>query len=170
MRESFPFRIDAQSHFEDFLIFGRERSLRVAFGDRLGSPVLPTGKYLITVCTGMWSSKCHNDPLQCPGMIGLDEYQFTCLWQNQNIHFASYANILALVHRIKEAQNILHDVHCVACKQTPIKGIRFKCQQCRNLSLCFECFCKGYTNAKHEIAHRMYEMSSVVSPLAATYS
>lgn len=100
---------------------------------------------------------------QCPGIIGLDEYQFTCLWQNQAIHFANYSNVLALVQRIKESQNILHDVQCVACKAAPITGIRFKCQQCRKLSLCFECFCKGYTNARHEISHRMYEMSTIVS-------
>lgn len=100
---------------------------------------------------------------QCPGIIGLDEYQFTCLWQNQSIHFASYSNVLALVHRIKESQNILHDVQCVACKVTTITGIRFKCQQCRNLSLCFECFCKGYSSSRHEISHRMYEMSTIVS-------
>lgn len=112
-------------------------------------------------------SKCLFSHSQCPGIIGLDEYQFTCLWQNQSIHFASYSNVLALVHRIKESQNILHDVQCVACKAVPITGIRFKCQQCRRLSLCFECFCKGYTNSRHEISHRMYELSTIVSSIAA---
>lgn len=102
-------------------------------------------------------------PLQCPGIIGLDEYKFTCLWHDQSIQFSSYSNVLALVHRIKESQNILHDVQCLACKATPIAGIRFKCQQCRKLSLCFDCFCKGYTNSRHEISHRMYELSTIVS-------
>lgn len=106
---------------------------------------------------------CLSFHVQCPGMIGLNEYQFACLWQNQSIQFAQYANIVGLVHRIKESQNVAHDAQCVQCKQSPIVGIRFKCQQCRGISLCFECFCTGYKNAKHEISHRMYEISKNVS-------
>ncbi|XP_031628714.1 dystrophin-1 [Contarinia nasturtii] len=94
------------------------------------------------------------------GMIGLSEYQFIELWQKQNIKFAYYTNVLALLHRIKESQNILHDAECVNCKRSPIVGIRFKCQQCKNLSLCFECFCAGYKSSKHEMSHRMYEIST----------
>lgn len=100
---------------------------------------------------------------QCPGMIGLNEYQFACLWQNQAIQFAQYANVVALIHRIKESQNVVHEAQCVNCRQSPIVGIRFKCQQCRGISLCFECFCTGYKTAKHEITHRMYEISKNVS-------
>lgn len=95
-------------------------------------------------------------------MIGLNEFQFSCLWFNQSIQFAHYSNVLALVHRIKESQNIVHEAQCNNCKQSPIAGIRFKCQQCRGLSLCFECFCTGYKNPKHELSHRMYEISTNV--------
>jgi hypothetical protein len=101
--------------------------------------------------------------LQCPGIIGLNEYQFNCLWENQNINFAYYANVLALMKRIKESQNIVHDVQCVACKVAPIQGIRFKCQHCRKISLCYECFCNGYKTSRHELSHRMYEISTNVS-------
>lgn len=96
-------------------------------------------------------------------MMGLNEYQFACLWQNQMIQFAQYANVIALIHRIKESLNVVHDAQCVSCKQSPIVGIRFKCQQCRGVTLCFECFCTGYKTAKHEISHRMYEISKNVS-------
>lgn len=96
-------------------------------------------------------------------MIGLNEFQFASLWQNQNIQFAHYSNVLALVYRIKESQNVVHEACCIACKQSPIIGIRFKCQQCRKFSLCFECFCTGYKDSKHELSHRMYEISTNVS-------
>lgn len=96
-------------------------------------------------------------------MIGLTECQFVDLWQKQNIGFSHYSNVLALVYRIKESQNIVHEVECVNCEQSPIVGIRFKCQQCRKLSLCFECFCTGFKSSKHEISHRMFEISTNVS-------
>lgn len=98
-------------------------------------------------------------------MIGLSEYQFIDLWQQQNIKFSYYTNVLALLHRIKESQSIVHEVECVNCKKSPIVGIRFKCQQCNKLSLCFECFCTGYKSSKHEMFHRMYEISTNVSEI-----
>lgn len=97
---------------------------------------------------------------QCPGMIGLDEFQFTSLWTNQTIKFAQLTNVFALIFRIKEAQKVSHDVACVSCKMTAIHGIRFKCQQCRKLSLCFDCFCRGFESTKHSVYHRMYEISA----------
>lgn len=100
---------------------------------------------------------------QSLGMIGLSEYQFIDLWLQQNIKFSCYTNVLALIYRIKESQNIVHEVECVSCKQSPIMGIRFKCKQCRKLSLCYECFCTGYKSSKHEFSHRMYEISTNVS-------
>lgn len=100
---------------------------------------------------------------QCPGIIGLNEFQFASLWQNQSIKFSYFSNVLTLVKRIKESQTVAHNVQCGSCKIQPIQGIRFKCQQCRNLSLCFECFCGGYINAKHKYSHRMYEISTNVS-------
>lgn len=102
-------------------------------------------------------------------MIGLSEYQFIDLWQQQNIKFSYYTNVLALLHRIKESQNIVHEVECVNCKKSPIVGIRFKCQQCNKLSLCFECFCTGYKSSKHEMSHRMYEISTNVSKMLKNY-
>ena len=110
--------------------------------------------------TSDWLQECFQ---KCPGLNGLNEYQFMCLWQNQSISFSCYSSVLGLVQRIKESQNIIHDVNCVSCKMSPIQGIRFKCQQCRKLSLCYECFCHGYSNSKHELSHRMYEISSNVS-------
>lgn len=100
---------------------------------------------------------------QCPGIIGLNELQFVGLWHQQNISFSNYSNVLSLNYRIKESQNIVHDTGCVSCKQSPIVGIRFKCQQCRKFTLCFECFCTGYKSPKHELSHRMYEISTNVS-------
>lgn len=103
--------------------------------------------------------------LQCPGLFGLNEMQYKCYWRRNDTQFANYTNILQLIYRVKSSQNIVHDAQCISCKQSPIIGIRFKCQECRKLSLCFECFCTGYKNAKHEISHRMYEISTNVSIL-----
>lgn len=100
---------------------------------------------------------------QCPGMIGLNEFQFTCLWNDQTIDFAQLSNVLALVLRIRDTQDVLHEVQCASCKILPIRGFRFKCQQCRKLSLCFDCFAKGYSSSKHRVSHRMLEMSIAVS-------
>lgn len=100
---------------------------------------------------------------QCPGIIGLNEFQFASLWRNQSITFAYISNVLTLVKRIKESQTIIHEIQCASCKSTSIQGIRFKCQQCRNVSLCFECFCSGYSSSKHKYSHRMYEISTNVS-------
>lgn len=102
---------------------------------------------------------------QCPGIIGLNEFQYANLWHNQSIRFSYVSNVLMLVKRIKESQTIIHEVQCASCKSEKIQGIQFKCQQCRKLSLCFECFCSGYSSSKHKYTHRMYEISTNVSKI-----
>ncbi|KAI8122837.1 Dystrobrevin beta [Lucilia cuprina] len=39
-----------------------------------------------------------------------------------------------------------------------ITGIRFKCQSCKDLSLCLKCFATGYSTNKHVVGHKMYEV------------
>lgn len=109
---------------------------------------------------------------QCPGIMGLNEFQFYLLWRNQrhtgqpvtNSTFAHYANVHALIKRMADAADVIHpDVQCISCDQQPIQGLRFKCASCRKLSLCFDCFCSGFSSRKHERTHRMYEISTNVS-------
>lgn len=96
-----------------------------------------------------------------PGIAGLNEYQFTCLWKMKTCKvFTNFSNLLGLTKRIKDCQFILHNSNCVGCQISPIQGLRFKCQRCRKFSLCLNCFSSGFSNSNHELSHRMYEISS----------
>ncbi|XP_055586617.1 dystrobrevin alpha isoform X2 [Uranotaenia lowii] len=96
--------------------------------------------------------------LNFPGLVGLTEYQFSCLWKLSS-KFSYYSNILSLSKRLKDSEYIIHNVQCSACRGT-IQGLRFKCQKCRNLSLCIDCFSQGFTSKGHNIGHKMFEIST----------
>lgn len=102
---------------------------------------------------------------QCPGIVGFNEYQFNALWQQCDVTtlFGHYSNAILLMKRMCDAaQSTIHDVECVGCGKLSFEGLRFQCQQCSKVSLCFNCFCTGYATKKHEPTHRMYEISSNV--------
>ncbi|XP_061389377.1 dystrophin-1 [Musca vetustissima] len=96
-------------------------------------------------------SRCHN-------LSGLTDYQFLCLWTTTQTRFLIYANLIALIKRIEDTERLIHLNTCASCGLEKITGIRFKCQTCKDLSLCLKCFATGYTNHKHGIGHRMYEV------------
>ncbi|KXJ77496.1 hypothetical protein RP20_CCG007406 [Aedes albopictus] len=93
-----------------------------------------------------------------PGLVGLTEYQFSCLWKLSS-KFSYYSNVLALAKRLKDSKFVVHNVQCAACRE-PIQGLRFKCQKCRNLSLCIDCFSQAFTSKSHNVGHKMYEISA----------
>lgn len=93
-----------------------------------------------------------------PGLVGLTEYQFTCLWKLSS-KFSYYSNVLALSKRLRDSEFVVHSVQCFACRAT-IQGLRFKCQRCRNLSLCIDCFSHGFATKNHNVGHKMYEIST----------
>ncbi|XP_055615348.1 dystrophin [Toxorhynchites rutilus septentrionalis] len=93
-----------------------------------------------------------------PGLVGLTEYQFSCLWKLSS-KFSYYSNVLALTKRLKDSEFVVHNMHCVACRMQ-IQGLRFKCQKCRSFSLCIDCFSQGYTSKGHNVGHKMYEIST----------
>lgn len=95
-----------------------------------------------------------------PGLCGLTQLQFFELWSSTSNNFSSFANIVALIQRLHESQFVSHQKQCVGCGVSPIVGLRFKCQQCRQLSLCLNCFSTGFSNSKHSTSHKMYEISS----------
>ncbi|XP_063702933.1 dystrophin-1 isoform X2 [Culicoides brevitarsis] len=94
------------------------------------------------------------------GLCGLTQLQFFDLWSSSTSKFASFSNIVALIQRLHESQFVVHQKECFGCHANPIKGLRFKCQQCRKLSLCLACFSTGFSNGKHTTSHKMYEISS----------
>ncbi|XP_055389880.1 dystrobrevin alpha [Condylostylus longicornis] len=100
---------------------------------------------------------------QCPGINGLNEFQFHNLWTTTPTRFLIYANLLALVKRIRDTEKLIHKIPCVAC-QSIIIGIRFKCQSCKRLSLCMKCFAIGFSSSRHTIGHRMYEVFTEDDP------
>uniref|UniRef100_A0A182Y4X9 Uncharacterized protein n=1 Tax=Anopheles stephensi TaxID=30069 RepID=A0A182Y4X9_ANOST len=93
-----------------------------------------------------------------PGLVGLTEYQFSCLWKLSSL-FSYYANVVSLCKRLRDTEHVTHGMVCYGCRIT-IRGLRFKCQRCRNVSLCIDCFTTGYSNKRHNMAHKMYEISS----------
>ena len=93
----------------------------------------------------------------------ISQFQFVNLWiADANSKFSHYTNLFVLLIRMKKAEYVVHNVQCNDCEAFPVTGLLFKCQKCKNISLCFNCFTRGYTgNKKHNSTHRMFELSSV---------
>ncbi|KAH8317541.1 hypothetical protein KR074_012493 [Drosophila pseudoananassae] len=110
----------------------------------------------------------HNLPLmmeqsfaRCPhGVAGLAEQQFHKLWTGAGVQtrFLIYGNLLALIKRIEDTEHLIHTNSCAGCRKERIVGIRFRCQVCRDISLCLPCFAEGYAGGRHEPGHRMCEV------------
>ncbi|KAH8244860.1 hypothetical protein KR032_001662 [Drosophila birchii] len=110
----------------------------------------------------------HNLPLmmeqcfaRCPhGMAGLGEQQFHKLWAGAGpqTRFLIYGNLLALIKRIEDTEHLIHSNSCAGCRKEHIVGIRFRCQVCRDISLCLPCFAVGFAGGRHEPCHRMCEV------------
>ncbi|KAH8355468.1 hypothetical protein KR084_011284 [Drosophila pseudotakahashii] len=108
----------------------------------------------------------HNLPLaleqsfaRCPhGVGGLTEAQFHKLWTAGQTRFLIYGNLLALVKRIEDTEHLIHSNSCAGCRKEHIVGIRFRCQVCRDISLCLPCFAVGFAGGRHEPGHRMCEV------------
>ncbi|XP_016953003.1 dystrophin-1 [Drosophila biarmipes] len=110
----------------------------------------------------------HNIPLvmeqsfaRCPhGVGGLAEPQFHKLWTGAGVQtrFLIYGNLLALVKRIEDTEHLIHSNSCAGCRKEHIVGIRFRCQVCRDISLCLPCFAVGFAGGRHEPGHRMCEV------------
>ncbi|XP_017964545.1 dystrophin, isoforms A/C/F/G/H [Drosophila navojoa] len=97
---------------------------------------------------------------RCPhGLAGLSEQQFHNLWTHTQTRFLIYGNLLALIKRIEDTEHLIHSNQCAGCRMEHIIGIRFKCQVCRDLSLCLPCFASAvHVSGKHEPSHRMCEV------------
>lgn len=97
----------------------------------------------------------------CIGIVGLNEYQFNCLWKGDHPDFGKFSNIMRLTSSIKDSKNVWHEnIKCISCSMNPIQGLRFKCQKCSNVSLCLTCFSSGYATRNHNVTHRMYEIGT----------
>lgn len=101
---------------------------------------------------------------QCPGPVGLNKFQFYTLWRlapSGLASFGHFSNVQALIGRLAEAKTIVHERRiCVGCNASPIRGLCFRCIQCRKVVLCFECFGRGFAAGKHGLDHRMNEIYS----------
>lgn len=105
-------------------------------------------------------ARCHH------GVAGLGEQQFHQLWTHQQTRFLIYANLLALIKRIEDTEHLIHSNQCAACRMEHIIGIRFKCQVCRDVSLCLPCFAAAVpvVGSRHEPSHRMCEVFAEDQP------
>lgn len=96
-----------------------------------------------------------------PGINGISQFTFTSQFtSHESTKFSSYTNLFLLLIRFKKSEFIVHQNQCGGCHAFPIVGLRFKCQKCKGLSLCFACFSKGFVNSRHTKAHRMFELST----------
>ncbi|XP_037030265.1 uncharacterized protein LOC119070072 isoform X1 [Bradysia coprophila] len=91
---------------------------------------------------------------KCPGIVGLNEYQFTSFWVESKSIFRNYAQLMAISQLISDTKDTVHPVDCSLCK-TDIKGLRLQCTVCTGYSLCFECFCTDANTENHTISHRL---------------
>lgn len=139
-------RCITKPRFEEFInIFGKILSF-------LGEPIYFEPKVISDILTEAFSNS--------PGFNGISQDIFYGLWKShQSTKFSSYTNIFLLLIRFKKSEAIIHQNECQACKKFPIIGLRYKCQKC-NISLCFDCFSKGFTSKRHSLGHRFYELSS----------
>ena len=53
------------------------------------------------------------------------------------------------------ANDVHQGITCRACQQKNFKGLRFKCDCCRNLSLCEKCLTKNSVIGEHQPNHSM---------------
>lgn len=98
--------------------------------------------------------------MNAPGFNGISQDVFYNLWlSHQDSKFSTYANLFLLMIRFKKSESVIHQYDCTGCKRFPIIGLRYKCQKCK-ISLCFDCFSKGYTSARHSFGHRFFELST----------
>lgn len=132
--------------FEEFVnIFGKILSY-------LGEPIYFEPKVVADILKEAF--------VNSPGFNGISQDDFYTLWQShQDSKFSAYTNIFLLLIRFKKSEAIIHQNDCAGCKKFPIIGLRYKCQKCK-ISLCFDCFSKGYTSARHSLGHRFYELST----------
>lgn len=60
------------------------------------------------------------------------------------------------------SQGIVHDgVTCNECKDSPLKGIRWKCSNCSGVNLCSLC----YMSDKHDVNHGFERVDTSTSPV-----
>uniref|UniRef100_A0A1I8IEY2 ZZ-type domain-containing protein n=1 Tax=Macrostomum lignano TaxID=282301 RepID=A0A1I8IEY2_9PLAT len=64
---------------------------------------------------------------------------------------------LPVMHRLACSEQSLHPGRCASCKATPMRGLRYKCLKCFNLSLCQQCFFTGRVTRHHKLTHPMQE-------------
>lgn len=136
-----------RSRYEEFInIFGKLLSY-------LGEPLYFDHKIVSDIVFEVFENY--------PGINGMNQFTFMNLWtSHESTKFSSYTNLFLLLIRFKKSELVVHQNQCSGCHAFPIVGMRFKCQKCKGLSLCFQCFSKGFVNQRHSHAHRMLELSS----------
>lgn len=75
----------------------------------------------------------------------IDLATFLNAFFNKNGPPPSLSWLMAL-HRMVDAESIIHPIYCEACTRQNFTGLRFKCQKCFNYNLCQDCFWRGRTS------------------------
>lgn len=136
-----------QARFEEFVnIYGKILAI-------LGEPLYFEPKVMSEILSEAFANT--------PGLNGINQFTFFNLWTcHESTKFSAYTNLFLLMIRFKKSEFVVHQNECNGCKKYPIVGLRYKCQKCKNLSLCFNCFSKGFTSKRHSFGHRYFELIS----------
>ncbi|GAB0091892.1 uncharacterized protein DMENIID0001_067980 [Sergentomyia squamirostris] len=97
---------------------------------------------------------------ECPGIAGLNEFQFYNIWTRDDIQFHHYVELLTTTKRIESYRYFVHSHKCSGCLSQEITGLRFKCHRCVRFHLCQECFLKDFQNKRHLPTHKISEIES----------
>ena len=100
------------------------------------------------LCGSCFESRCLNEKHKL-------SHPMAC-FEEPNILFGEkitddQVNLESFLNRYKS--EIHHNIVCDCCKTSPIEGLRFKCDICRDYDLCFACYSGKRLSKAHELKH-----------------
>nr|CAH7756584.1 unnamed protein product [Callosobruchus chinensis] len=100
-----------------------------------------------------------------PGLVGISESTFIS-WLEQHPKILSW---IPLLHRIRKAEPVIHNIKCTTCKTNSFMGLRYKCTKCMRYTQCQRCFFIGRTSRSHKLTHPMREYATDVDAGGYTF-
>ncbi|KAJ6638781.1 hypothetical protein Bhyg_11519 [Pseudolycoriella hygida] len=91
---------------------------------------------------------------KCPGIAGLNEFQFTSFWVESQSIFRDYAQFLAICQRFMEKKDNDCPLKCSFCKND-VRAFRFECKFCSDFAICLHCFTVATCSIDHILCHRL---------------
>uniref|UniRef100_A0A336MUA2 CSON007154 protein n=1 Tax=Culicoides sonorensis TaxID=179676 RepID=A0A336MUA2_CULSO len=71
---------------------------------------------------------------------------------------------LLLLQKLASVEAVVHNTICSACNKENFTGFRYRCQRCKDYSMCQDCFWVGRVSGEHKNDHEVKEYSNFKSP------